>query len=184
MNTQPPASTDSPAESAEDAQGRVEAIYVTSDHGAPTESAARVEVIRGAGLGGDRHYNPQLADSANPKHGRRAVTLIEAEQVEAFNARCGLSLSAGETRRNVVTRGVNLNELVGREFSVGSVRLQGTELCEPCAHLASMTHAEVLRALAGKAGLCARVLVPGWIERGDRITMHCSGDGGFNSRCG
>ena len=97
------------------------------------------------------------------------VTLIECEAVESATRESGVSLTTAESRRNLVTRGVRLNPLVGQEFEVGGVRLRGIRLCHPCGHLEALTRPGVLKALANRGGLRAQVLEGGTIRVGDRI---------------
>ena len=128
-----------------------------------------IAAIEGVGLDGDRYATRSGSFSARPKPGRQ-LTLIEAEAIEALEFELGLVLTPGETRRNLVTRGVALNHLVGREFTVGSVRLRGHELCEPCADLARMTgKPQILAGLVHRGGLRAEILEGGPIRVGDLI---------------
>jgi len=100
----------------------------------------------------------------------REVSLIEAETVEALGRDHGLSVEPGETRRNITTRGVPLNHLVGRKFRVGSVTLRGVELCEPCKHLVDVTGKEsLLPTLVHRGGLHAQVVEGGEIRLGDPV---------------
>lgn len=97
------------------------------------------------------------------------LTLIESETMETIEDEYGVSLEYGELRRNIVTREVRLNDLVGTEFSIGEVSLRGTSLCEPCAHILKTEQPEMLRGLAHKSGLRARILTDGIIRVGDVI---------------
>jgi mannose-6-phosphate isomerase-like protein (cupin superfamily) len=97
-----------------------------------------------------------------------AVT-CESEAVEAIARDAGITITAAETRRNIATRGVPLNHLVGREFFVGEVRLRGIRLCEPCGHLETMTTAGVRNALMHRAGLRASIVRGGTIRVGDPV---------------
>jgi MOSC domain-containing protein YiiM len=97
------------------------------------------------------------------------VTLIEVEALEALQRDYGVELQPSESRRNIVTRGVALNHLIGREFSVGDVRLRGLELCEPCGHLEGLTRPGVKQGLIHRGGLRAQILSEGVINVGDRI---------------
>jgi MOSC domain-containing protein YiiM len=97
------------------------------------------------------------------------ITLIEQEALEAFAAETGLELSHEESRRQVLTRGVRLNDLVGKTFKVGEVEVVGRELCEPCSHLQSITREGVLRGMVHRAGLNADVVTPGRIAVGDEV---------------
>ncbi|MCC6514264.1 MAG: MOSC domain-containing protein [Geothrix sp.] len=150
-------------------QGRVEAIHITPSAEAAMRSVEQVTALASVGLEGDRYATRTGSFSARPKPGRQ-LTLIEAEAIEALEFELGLVLTPGETRRNLVTRGVALNHLVGREFTVGSVRLRGHELCEPCADLARMTgKPQILAGLVHRGGLRAEILEGGPIRVGDLI---------------
>lgn len=150
-------------------QGRVESIHVAVAAGAPMEARASAIAEQGTGLQGDRYATRTGANSSKPKPGRQ-ITFIEAEAIEALGRELGLALVPGETRRNVATRGVPLNHLVDREFTVGAARFRGTELCEPCKYLAALTEKpEVLPGLVHRGGLRAEILEGGRISVGDVI---------------
>jgi MOSC domain-containing protein YiiM len=117
---------------------------------------------------GDRHFGRAENDPDAPRPDRE-ITLVEVEAIEALADGYGVRLEPGEARRNIVTRGVALNHLVDRQFTVGKVALLGLRLCEPCAHLAELTHESVLRGLAHRAGLRAQILTKGVIRVGDEI---------------
>jgi MOSC domain-containing protein YiiM len=116
---------------------------------------------------GDRKFR----NASHPKKDmpNREVTLIESEAVDGVNRDYATRLDPIETRRNILTRGVALNHLVGREFKVGPARLRGLELCEPCTHLEALTRKGVMRALIHRGGLRAQVLEGGAIRVGDSI---------------
>ena len=95
--------------------------------------------------------------------------MIAAEALEALFAETGIELSAAESRRNVLTRGVDLNALVGRRFRVGEVECEGIELCEPCSHLEGLTKPGVLRGLVHRGGLRAAIHRGGEIAVGDPV---------------
>ena len=122
-----------------------------------------VEAIPGVGLRGDRY--------AEKKNRRPAdeVTLIELEHIEAFTQATGLLLTPEMPRRNLVTRGVRLEGLLGRRFTVGGAVLDGLEPCEPCKLFAKRTHPEILAFFAGKGGLRARIVTGGTIRVGDPV---------------
>ncbi|MBI2912680.1 MAG: MOSC domain-containing protein [Chloroflexi bacterium] len=145
--------------------GFVESIHIADGRGEPTRPVPEVRVVAGMGLEGDRHFGRPARE---PGQGRD-VTLIEIEAVEAAARDYGVKLGPGDSRRNIVTRGVALNHLVGREFAVGQVVLRGVRLCEPCAHLASLTDEKVLPALVHRGGLRAEVLREGVIRTGDPV---------------
>jgi MOSC domain-containing protein YiiM len=144
--------------------GRVEAIYLVPEHGGAPAAHERVDAVPGRGLDGDRHFRAPDA----PGHD---LTLIEAEALEGLARDTGIELGPGESRRNVVTRGVSLNDLVGKRFRVGSLECRGEELCEPCRHLETLTRPGVLRGLVHRGGLCAEVLTPGSIAVGDSVAI-------------
>jgi MOSC domain-containing protein YiiM len=123
-----------------------------------------VEAVTGVGLEGDRYTHTASRFSAHYQ-----VTLIELENIEAFTGETGLPLTAEMPRRNIVTRGVRLNALVGKRFRVGAALFEGMELCEPCSLFAKRTHREVVKVLAGKGGLRAAVVEGGAIRAGDRL---------------
>jgi MOSC domain-containing protein YiiM len=150
-------------------QGVVEAIFVGTKKGEPMQSVGAIHAEAGRGLEGDR-YRRASEGAQTPEGFDREITLIEAEAVEAVN-RDGLEFDASESRRNVVTRGVALNHLVGREFRLGGVTLRGMRLCEPCSHLEKMTRPGVLAAFAHRGGLRAQIVDGGELRVGDAFEV-------------
>jgi hypothetical protein len=141
--------------------GRVEAIVIAPEAEAPMVRIDRAVARADRGLEGDRYFAKR--GTFSNAHGRGYdLTLIEAEVVE------GLELGPEDARRNVLTRGIDLNALVGRPFTIGGVRCLGQRLCEPCAHLERLTPG-TLRPLIHKGGLRADVLSDGEIRVGDAI---------------
>ena len=138
-------------------RGVVEGIYLAPERAAPTAPVERVRAVPDRGLEGDRHFRPDGA-AAYDRGAGKALTLIEAEAVERLASEFGLELDPGEPRRNVVTRGVALNDLVGRRFRVGAVECVGIELCHPCRHMEKLTKQGVLKGLDGRGALNADVL--------------------------
>ncbi len=134
------------------------------------ESLAVAELEIGRGIVGDR-YHAQLGTFSKKNKVRQdqEVTLIESEEIDRFNADNRLTLDYGAARRNIVTQGVRLNALVGRQFRVGSVLLEGQRLCEPCAHLASVVSEKVLPGLVHRGGLRAKILSAGSIQPFDVV---------------
>ena len=149
--------------------GKVEAIYIGAESQGPMRTVESVRAVAGHGLEGDRFWqeNTILANKRKPD---REVTLIEAEAIEAIRREDGVELLPSESRRNLVTRGVALNHLVGREFRVGGIALRGIRLCEPCRHLESMTRGGVLKGLIHRGGLRAQILGEGVLHVGDPIS--------------
>lgn len=129
-----------------------------------------VEAVPGRGLRGDRTFELSATPSAKVGPGRE-VTLIEVEAIEAFVRERGIPLAPEETRRNVVTRGVRLNDLVGRELAVGGTTLRGIKLCEPCGHLEELAGKPLQKGLAGRCGLRAQIVAGGTIRVGDPVRV-------------
>lgn len=144
---------------------RLVAIYTAAEGGAPLAPVDEAVLEAGRGLVGDRYYQSGSAASRPD----RELTLIESEEIDRFNRETQLGLAYGALRRNLVTAGVRLNDLVGREFRVGESVLEGIELCEPCGYLARTVAREVLPGLVHKAGLRARIIEGGTIRQGDPI---------------
>src|SRR5260370_41756525 len=149
--------------------GMVESIHVASVAEGPPQSVAQAVAVPGAGLEGDGYalrvgtfYKPA------PDH---ELTLIEAEGIEALRRDYRVELAAGDSRRNIVTRNVPLNHLVGKEFAIGDVRIRGIRLCEPCDHLQKVTGMSVIKGLLHRGGLRAQILTPGTVRVGDVVTL-------------
>ena len=151
-------------------EGVIVSIHIAPSAAAPTKEIAEVRVVAGKGLEGDRYFNRTGTYSKSNGSGAK-VTLIEIEAIEALRRDYDIELKPGESRRNIVTRGVPLNHLVGREFKVGAVTLRGTHLCEPCAHLQKLTQQGVMRGLVHRGGLNAEILADGLIRIGDAVTF-------------
>ena len=146
---------------------RLLGIYVAAKAAEMPRSVERVRALAGRGLEGDR-YAAGIG-TFSERLGKRDVTLIESEALEAYTRESGQKLSAAEARRNLLTQGVRLNDLVGREFQVGTVRLRGLRLSEPCTHLMRLTRPGTLRGLVHRGGLVAEVLCDGELAVGDKI---------------
>lgn len=156
--------------------GTIQSIFISSKSGEAMQDIPRATLVPGMGIVGDRYaigageFSPAVPDADHE------VTLIEIEQVRAFNAAEAAAnreladrpLEPAEMRRNLVTVGVDLNALVGVEFTVGEVRLRGIRLCEPCAFLSARTRESVLRGFAHRGGLRTGIV------RGGTIEVNCS----------
>ena len=143
--------------------GTIEAIFVAGDAGAAAQARQSVRALAGHGLEGDRH----VAGTGTFPSGLpgSALTLIEAEVCESFAP----ALSATEHRRNVVTRGIDLNALVGHEFLLGAVRCRGMRLCEPCRVIERYATRPLLRPLVHRGGLRADIVEDGVLKVGDDV---------------
>ncbi len=143
--------------------GAVERIWISPSAGEPAQSVESVRALAGQGLEGDRHVNG-TGTFASGVPGS-ALTLVEAEVCESFAP----PLDPGEHRRNVLTRGIELNRLVGHEFKIGAVRCRGMRLCEPCTVVQRYASRPVLRELVHRGGLRADILEDGLIRVGDEV---------------
>ncbi len=115
--------------------GIVEGIYISPIKGAPNIYVEQIHVVPGAGIEGDHYYYEPGKNKKLPEPGFQ-LTLIELEVIEAICKEDGIPITPDQTRRNVVTRGVSLNNLVGVVFSIGDIQVRGIRLCEPCNKLA------------------------------------------------
>jgi len=148
--------------------GTIEFIYVAPTATAPTVSVNEALAIPGVGLEGDR-YALGKGTFSKPEPDFE-LTLIEAEAIEALKRDYNVELAPGEARRNLVTRGIALNHLVGRDFQIGEVRAHGIRLCEPCDHLQRLTGRQLINGLRHRGGLRAQILTPGSIRVGDSLS--------------
>jgi MOSC domain-containing protein YiiM len=147
--------------------GVVEAIFTAPEGEARMSSRERVELHAGKGIPGDRYF-AGTGTFWKPGKDGQDLTLIEAEALDALRE-AGIELDPSETRRNVLTRGIDLNALVGREFWIGTARAIGQRLCEPCTHLERMTGRPVMRPLVHRGGLRADLLTSGEVAVGDPV---------------
>jgi MOSC domain-containing protein YiiM len=145
--------------------GRVEAINIAAELEGECRPVEAVEALAGQGLRGDRYFSETPREQGEA----RDITLIQAEALEGLQEEHGIELSGAGSRRNVLTRGIDLNALVGKRFTVGEAECVGIELCEPCNHLQKMTQPGVLRGLVHRGGLRADVVRGGRIAVGDAV---------------
>lgn len=150
------------------ATGEVLAIHIAAGAEGAMQGVDRIQAVPGKGLVGDRYYLATGTYSAKLGPDRQ-VTLVESEALEALARDYGIELEPGASRRNITTRGVALNHLIGREFLVGEVRLRGLRLCEPCKHLEAVTGLEVRPGLVHRGGLRCEILAGGDINVGDPV---------------
>lgn len=150
--------------------GKVERIYVAENSRNAVTPVEKAELVASKGIVGDRYYsrsiNSHETGSAPPK---KNISLIAREELDTFLASNNAEIDYGDFRRNIITSGIDLNSLVGKEFLLGSALCRGTELCEPCAFLAATVHRTVLPELVNKGGLRATVLSDGEIEAGSEV---------------
>ena len=146
----------------------VEYIYISPEAGKVQQSCQKIELVAGHGITGDRNYGLSKWPGQN-------LTLIEIEEVERFIYEQNRENDLSITRRNILTRGVRLNELVGKEFKIGNVELRGVELCEPCRSLGAALESStlpsklVIERFLHRGGLRVDVLTSGVIEIGQEV---------------
>ena len=153
-----------------DPRGTVVSIHTAAGAGEAMVASEEIRAVEGQGLEGDRYFKGVGAYSEVVKPGR-AVTLIEHEAIEAASAEAGIAIDARDSRRNIVTRGVRLNDLVGREFWVGEVKLRAVELCEPCTYMAGLAGKSMLKSLVHRGGIRADIITDGLIRVGDAVRI-------------
>jgi MOSC domain-containing protein YiiM len=144
--------------------GTVEQIVIRTVRDELPTSVESAEARAGQGLDGDCYFASEPAERKG-----KDLTLIEAEALEALARETGIRLTHVESRRNVLTRGVRLNDLVGKRFRLGGAECVGVLLNEPCAHLEGLTQPGVLRGLVHRGGLRANVVASGTIAVGDEL---------------
>ncbi len=155
--------------------GTVEHIFTAPEPEVEMTERSDVEAVARSGLRGDRYFREVETgtfvkwESDEERHDGYDLTLIEQEAVTAIEREAGIELAAGEHRRNIETRDVALNHLVGQRFRVGDAICRGDRLCEPCNHLQRITQDGVLQALTHRGGLRADILEDGMIRPGDVI---------------
>ena len=155
-------------------QGSIVSINIAEEEGGIIRSLEEAELTAGHGIVGDRSCFKQ------DKKPEQELTLIESEQVEYFNTQTGLEIDAAAMRRNIVTRGIALNDVVGVTFSIGGTKLEGIALCEPCKYVAecltsrysitTISIPDIVSTLVHRAGLRARIVEGGMIRVGDVIS--------------
>jgi hypothetical protein len=147
--------------------GTVELIALAAEAEDPMREVSTAEAVEGRGLLGDR-YERGAGTFSNPRGRGYDLTLVEAEALEELSAK-GVELAPIEARRNIVVRGIALDDLIGRRFRVGEVECFGQRRCEPCAHLERLTRPGVLRGLVHRGGLRADIVSGGSIRTGDSV---------------
>jgi hypothetical protein len=149
--------------------GSVEGIFIAERPGQPMRPMTAIEGAAGRGLIGDRHCRPEDAPPLAPADRVPDVSLVEAEVLEWLRDEHGIELAPHETRRNVLTRGVRLTDLIGRQFRLGGLLCEGIEICQPCSHMQQKVGKPVLKPLVHRGGLRARILSGGTVRLGDTV---------------
>lgn len=154
------------------AVGRVEGIFIAPAAGVPMVALERARVVAGRGIEGDRYFDGRGYYSRVPPLTGRRLTLIAAESLEAMERETGIILAPQECRRNLITRGTRLDDLIGRRFRVGDIECYGERPCPPCGHLEELTRKPGLnRGLTDRGGIRAEILLDGEIAVGDVVDL-------------
>tara|TARA_B100001109_G_scaffold254052_1_gene252925 strand:- start:10 stop:456 length:447 start_codon:yes stop_codon:yes gene_type:complete len=140
-------------------------LGIASNNNQPIKEVNSIEVLANKGIVGDRHFH----DYNDPYN---QLSLIESENIDEYNVRFGLNIPYINFRRNVVTKGIRLNDLIGKKLKVGNVELEGIELCRPCRHLTEiLDQKNILKEFMRKGGLRCQILTSSNIYIGDKIEI-------------
>ena len=140
-------------------------LGITSNNNKKIEEVESIEVLANKGVVGDRHF-----DNYNDPYCQ--LSLIEAENIDEYNLKFGLNIPYLDFRRNIITKGIKLNDLVGKRLSIGNVEVEGIDLCRPCRHLTEMLDQEnILKEFLRKGGLRCQILSSSKIKVGDAIKV-------------
>jgi MOSC domain-containing protein YiiM len=140
-------------------------LGITANNNQPIKEVNSIEVLANKGIVGDRHFH----DFNDPYN---QLSLIESENIDEYNIKFGLNIPYIDFRRNIVTKGIQLNDLIGKKLKVGNVELEGIELCRPCRHLTEMLNQKnVLKEFMRKGGLRCQILSSSEITIGDKINL-------------
>jgi MOSC domain-containing protein YiiM len=150
--------------------GSIIALHTAPRSFLPMKNMGVLDLIEGVGVSGDRYSSENGFYSDRPEEGRQ-ITLFEEETLNALSRDYGISLTPAEHRRNVTTRNVPLNHLVGQRIQIGECLLEATRLSTPCRHIEQITGQEIFEPLLHRSGLHARILRGGTIRVGDTIAL-------------
>jgi MOSC domain-containing protein YiiM len=150
-------------------EGVVEGIYIAREGSAEMERIEEVRTIEGRGIEGDRYC--EGTGFYTPYGDVCEVTLISSEDLDSIESELGISVKNGEHRRNIITRGIRIEDLRGKRFRIGETILEYDRPRPPCGHVQDLTEQGMRRALRGRGGICARVVEGGMIRARDAIEV-------------
>ena len=140
-------------------------LGITKDNNKQIEEVSSIEVLANKGVVGDRHF-----DEYNDPYNQ--LTLIEAENIDYYNTKYGLDIPYKDFRRNVVTKGIQLNDLIGKKIKIGNVEVEGVDLCRPCRHLTEVLNQDnILKEFLRRGGLRCQILTSSQININDDIKV-------------
>ncbi len=144
---------------------RVLKLGITQNSNQPIKEVNSLQVLANKGIVGDRHFQEFNAPY-------NQLSLIESENIDDYNIRFGLDIPYIDFRRNIVTKGIQLNDLIGKKLKVGTVELEAIDLCRPCRHLTEMLNQDnILKEFLRKGGLRCQILSSSNIYVGDKIEI-------------
>ena len=144
---------------------KVYKLGITSDNNKKIQEVDSIKVIANKGVVGDRHFK----DYNDPYC---QLSLIESENIDYYNIKYGLNISYIDFRRNIITKEIDLNNLIGKKFFIGEAEVEGIDLCRPCRHLTEMLNEKnILKEFLRKGGLRCRILTTSQINIGDKIKI-------------
>ena len=140
-------------------------LGIAANNNQPIKEVNSIEVLENKGIVGDRHFQ----DFNDPYN---QLSLIESENIDEYNIKSGLDIPYINFRRNIITKGIQLNNLIGKKIQIGNVELEGVELCRPCRHLTEMLNQKnILKEFMRKGGLRCQILSSSKISIGDKINL-------------
>jgi len=140
-------------------------IGITNKNNKKINEVKSIEVLENKGVVGDRHF-----DEFNDPYCQ--LSLIESENIDFYNSKYNLNIPYVDFRRNIITKGIRLNDLIGKKFLVGNVKVEGIDLCRPCRHLTEILNQEnILKEFLRKGGLRCQILSSSIINVGDNIRV-------------
>ena len=140
-------------------------LGITNNNNKKIVEVKSIDVLANKGIVGDRHFNEYNDPYCQ-------LSLIESENIDYYNTKYGLNIPYTDFRRNVITKGINLNNLIGKKLQIGNVKVEGVDLCRPCKHLTEMLNQEnILKEFLRKGGLRCQILSSSSISIGDEIKI-------------
>ena len=140
-------------------------LGITSDNNKKIQEVESINVLANKGIVGDRHF-----DDYNDPYCQ--LSLIESENIDYYNTKFGLNINYVDFRRNIITRGIELNHLVGKKLKIGNVEVEGIDLCRPCKHLTEILNQDnILKEFLRRGGLRCQILTSSKISVGDVIKI-------------
>ena len=140
-------------------------LGITNNNNKKILEVKSIDVLANKGIVGDRHFNEYNDPYCQ-------LSLIESENIDYYNTKYGLHIPYTDFRRNIITKGINLNNLIGKKLQIGNVKVEGVDLCRPCKHLTEMLNQEnILKEFLRRGGLRCQILSSSSISIGDEIKI-------------